>query len=145
MKKLLALSLVIATTWSPLSTAGVYTDDLTKCIVAKTTTENRLTLVKWVFIAMSRHPAVSSLTKVTDADTATANEAIAALLTTLLTDTCGETSRNAIKYEGAAAIQSAFTVLGQVAMNDLMADPSVGTVLAGLEKFIDPKKFEALK
>ena len=145
MKKAIILSLLVSVTWSSLSSAGVYTDDLTKCIVAKTSPDDRITLVKWVFIAMSRHPAVASMTKVTESDTATANEAAAALFTNLMTVNCADATRSAMKYEGVAAIQSAFSVLGQVAMGDLMSDPGVGSVLAQLEKYIDPSKFESLK
>ena len=52
----------------------------------------------------------------------------------LLTDTCLDKSKKAIKYEGAAAIQASLAVLGQVAAADLFADPAVKKVTAGLSK-----------
>lgn len=48
-----------------------------------------------------------------------------------------------MRYEGAAAIQSGFQTLGQVAMVELFADPGVA---AELDKVIDAQKLrEALQ
>jgi hypothetical protein len=124
--------------------AGVYTDDLSKCLVESTTKDDRLSLIRWIFTAMSKHPAVSSLTKVTESDLDKANAATGALFMKLLTQTCVDTTKKALKYEGGAAIQLSFQVLGQVAMGDMMSDPSVGVAIAGLEKFVDEEKLKAL-
>lgn len=124
--------------------AGMYTDDLSRCLVEKTSPDDRGTLVKWMFVAMSQNPAVSSLTKVTAADIETHNQAAGALFMRLMTQTCVDPAKKAIQYEGVGAIQGAFQVLGQVAARDLMASPDVAKVMAGLEKYMDSKKLEAL-
>ena len=125
--------------------AGVYTDDLSRCLVESTSKSDKATLVQWVVVAISQHPSVSALSKATDSDVEKANAAAGALFMQLLTDTCVEKSRKALKYEGAAAIQAAFAVLGQVATTDLFTDPNVQKVMAGLDKHLDTKKLEALK
>ena len=124
--------------------AGVYTDDLSKCLVESTTKDDRVSLIRWMFAAISKHPAVSSLTKVTDADIDKANAATGALFMKLLTQTCRDATKKALKYEGGAAIQLSFQVLGQVAMGDMMSDPNAGGAIAGLEKFVDEKEIVAL-
>jgi hypothetical protein len=124
--------------------AGVYTDDLSRCLVEKTTTEDKTALVQWIFVAMAQHPSVSALQKVTPADVKSYNSKAGALFTKLLTETCVETSKKAIKYEGAVAIQSAFQVLGQAAAGELFVHPDVTKVMSGLEEFLDTKKLEAL-
>lgn len=124
--------------------AGVYTDDLSRCLVEGTSRADRITLVRWISTAMLQHPAVSSVSKVTPEDVENSNAAVGALFMRLLTETCQDRAAKAIKYEGAAAIQGAFAVLGQVASTDLFADPNVQKVMAGLEKHIDSKKIEAL-
>ena len=79
------------------------------------------------------------------ADTASCPEFVpSALFTKLLTETCVDTSKKAIKYEGAVAIQSAFQVLGQAAAGELFVHPDVTKVMSGLEEFLDSKKLEAL-
>ena len=40
------VALTTSTAW-----AGVYTDDLSKCLVDGTTTDDRTALVKWIFTA----------------------------------------------------------------------------------------------
>ena len=51
------------------ASAGVYTDTLGKCLVDNTTTEDRTMLVRWLFTAASAHPAISSLSTVSAAET----------------------------------------------------------------------------
>ena len=93
---------------------------------------------------MSRHPSVSAMTKITNEDVDKHNKAAAELFTRLLTETCVEQSKKAIKNEGAVAIQSSFQVLGQVAAGELFASPDVAAVMSGLDKHLDAKKLEAL-
>ena len=124
--------------------AGLYTDDLSRCLVEGTTSADRITLVRWISAAILQHPAVSALSKATPDDVENANVAVGALFMKLLTDTCKEKAAKAIKYEGVLAIQGAFFVLGQVATTDLFADASVQKVMAGLEKHVDSKKLESL-
>jgi hypothetical protein len=138
---LLALALVAPATPAR---AGVYADDLSRCLVESSTQQDRNVLVKWVFVALAQHPAIASLSKATPADIEKSNAAAAELFTRLLTDTCADKSKKAIKYEGVAAIQGAFGVFGQVATSDLFSNPQVQAVLSGLEKHVDKKKMESL-
>jgi hypothetical protein len=124
--------------------AGLYTDDLSRCLVEKTTKEDKTALVQWIFVAMAQHPSVSSLQKVTADDVKLYNRKAGELFTRLLTETCVETSKKAIKYEGASAIQGAFQVLGQAAAGELFVHPDVTKIMSGLEEFLDSKKLEAL-
>lgn len=39
--------------------AGLYADDLSRCLVDKTTTEDKNTLVRWVISTTTLHPAVA--------------------------------------------------------------------------------------
>jgi len=100
--------------------------------------------VQWIFVAMAQHPSVSSLQKVTADDVKLYNRKAGELFTRLLTETCVETSKKAIKYEGASAIQGAFQVLGQAAAGELFVHPDVTKIMSGLEEFLDSKKLEAL-
>jgi hypothetical protein len=125
--------------------AGVYADDLSKCLVEATTLEDRITLVRWIFTAVSAHPAVASMTSASPADVEKSNAKAGALFMRLLTETCLDVSKKAIKYEGPLAIQLSFQVLGQVATTEMFSHPDVAKVMAGLDKHVDAKKLEALK
>src|SRR5262245_28047493 len=102
-------------------------------------------LVKWLFTAASVHPAISSLSAVTPADREAANEAIGTLFVKLLTESCKDQAKTALKFEGPATLQLSFQVLGQVAGAELFSHPQVAEGMAGLEKHVDPKKLEFLK
>ena len=136
----LIASLSASTAW-----AGVYTDDLSKCLVESTSTEDRTALVQWVFTAASAHPAISTLSTATPADVDSANQVIGVLFMKLLTESCRLQTQKALRFEGPATIQLSFTVLGQVAGAELFSNPEVAKRMSGLEKFIDPGKLEALK
>jgi hypothetical protein len=124
--------------------AGVYTDDLSKCLVKSTNTNDRVVLVRWMFAMLSLHPAVRSFVSVPDAQRDTATKTAAELFARLLTADCRKETVNALKYEGVAAIGASFQVLGQVASRDLMTDANVakgmkqlGTELDGNQKLKD--------
>ena len=125
--------------------AGLYTDDLSRCLVEASSKEDKATLVRWIFIALSQNAAISSLSTATEADIEKSNAAVGALFMRLLTDACVDKAKKAIRYEGAAAMQASFEVLGRVASSELFSDPKVSAVMAGLEKHVDNKKIEALK
>jgi hypothetical protein len=70
--------------------AGPYTDDLSKCLVAATTPDDRIALARWIFIAFSAHPRVAPVSAVKPADVDSANAEIGDLFMKLLTNTCRE-------------------------------------------------------
>ena len=124
------------------SHAGLYADDLSRCLVEKTTAADKNALVRWVLTTTTLHPAVRSIAKVSDAERARANRETAQLFERLLTVSCLEQTRQAAKYEGGAALQTGFQTLGQVAMAELFADPNVAQGLGELNKLIDAKKLQ---
>jgi hypothetical protein len=137
-------ALVLSVVASPMAHAGPYGDDLAKCLVERSSSKDKTELVRWMFAAMSAHPDVKDLSAVTAEGRDTANRSIAELTVRLLTDTCRDEADKAVRYEGGAAIESSFNVLGQVAAKELFASPDVAGVLAGLEKHLDGKKLEQL-
>jgi hypothetical protein len=140
-----ALGLVVTVgATAPAAQAGVYTDDLSKCLVKSANPADQQALILWIFAAMSAHPAVKPYTKVTDAQLQASNKQAGELMQRLLTIDCRPEAVAAIKYEGESAFTAAFSVLGQVAMRGLMADPSVTTAVGGISAGIDNAKLEAL-
>jgi hypothetical protein len=145
MKHLWISILLIASAASQSAVAGLYTDDLSRCLVSSTTKEDRVVLVKWIFTALAQHPDVASLTTIDSANAESATKELGAMFMRLMTDVCGAKLVEAIKYEGTSALEQSFSVLGQVAARELMVHPDVLKSLTGLEKHLDRSKFEALK
>lgn len=143
MRILVVLGLFVLGAAAP-SHAGVFGDDLTRCLVESTTKEDRAELVRWIFVAMAQHPLVSSMSNVKADETEKANKQVGVLFMRLLTETCKDKAKAAIKAEGAAAIQLSFQVLGQVAAGEIFADPSVVAVMSGIDKHVDGEKLKEL-
>jgi len=141
--KLLIISTVVSTAIllaPPSMNAGVYSDDLTRCLVESSSPSDKLDLVKWMFTAMSDHPAVKPMANITDAQRDAANKSAAELILKLLTRTCKEQSIKSIKYEGQAAFQTSFRIFGQVAAKELFSHPDVNAGLSGFTKYLDTEK-----
>jgi hypothetical protein len=124
--------------------AGIYTDDLAKCLVKSTSASDQKALVVWIFSAMSWHPAIQSYSSMTDGQKDAASRVTAGLMERLLIADCRKETVAAVKYEGGNALQGAFGVLGQVAMRDLMTDPKVNASMAKVGEYMDETKLEDL-
>jgi hypothetical protein len=124
--------------------AGLYSDDMSRCLVANTSSKDKTELVRWIFSVAALHPEVSSIAALTEQQREGINRDIGKLLERLLTDTCRKQTQEAIKYEGGIAIQTSFQVLGQVAMQELMTNPAVANGFAGISKYLDEAKFKEL-
>jgi len=123
--------------------AGPYSDDLTRCIVESTTATDRIEFVKWMFVAMSVHPAVKSLSSTSEEQLESENKKTADLFMRLLTVSCREKAEKAIKYEGNVAIQTSFKILGQISAQELFANPDVAKAINGLEEYFDEEKLKS--
>lgn len=137
-------ALVVALSYSISAHAGLYSDDLSRCLVEQTTKEDRTQLVRWMFAAAAAHPAVAAIAKVTPQQQEQSNKVIGDLIMKLLTESCLEKAKKAMTYEGPATIQTSFSVLGQVAAGELFASPEVAKILGGLDKYTDKKKLDEL-
>lgn len=124
--------------------AGVYSDDLGKCLVKSSSPQDQSDLVVWVFSAMSLNPAVRAYTTLTDAQRDAMSRKAAALMTRLLTSDCRTEAVAALKYEGGAAIETSFSLLGEVAVRGLMNDPDVNKAMETLGGDMDKEKLQAL-
>ena len=130
-------------TFSGISQAGVYSDDLSRCLVESSTPADKSVLVQWMFTSMALHPDVAAMANVSEAQRGASNKAAADMFMKLMTQTCVDQAKKAMKYEGATAIQQGFNVFGQVAGKELFANPKVATALAGLGEHIDNDKLSS--
>lgn len=135
-----AAALAAATTCS----AGVYSDDLSRCLVTSTSSKDKTDLVRWVFANASLHPQLAGISSLSAEQRAAYNRTTASLFQRLLTETCKKQSQEAIKYEGPLAFQTSFQMLGQVAMQELVSDPAVNQGFGDFLKYMDDAKLRDL-
>ena len=143
-KALTAIAALIAMLYGSGATAGVFADDLGKCLVNSTTKADRVDLIRWLFVAAAHHPAVKPIATVTPAQQDESDKQMGTLVMKLLTESCKTEAQKALQTEGPVTIQFAFEVLGKVAGQELFSSPEVAGNLKGLAKYIDPEKIKAL-
>ncbi|MDQ3205786.1 MAG: hypothetical protein M3Q40_04645 [Pseudomonadota bacterium] len=119
---------------SPAAVAGPYADDLGKCLVAASTPEDKQGLVQWMFFAIALNPNTAPFATVAAEQREAADRRMADLMERLLTESCVEDAKKAVRYEGELAIKQSFGLLGQVAATEIFANPDVS---AGSEKFVE--------
>jgi hypothetical protein len=124
--------------------AGIYADDLSKCLVGKASQADQTVFMQWIFSALSASPAVKEMSATTDAQHAKYNKLASQLMSRLLFKDCREQSVAALKYEGYGTLETGFGVLGQVAVRGLMTDPAVLKQLQGLGTEFDEPAMKAL-
>lgn len=119
-------------------------DDLGSCLVDNTTGKERKELARWVFIAMSAHPEIQELSKVTAQDKEKANKDMANLVTKLMTESCVSQTKAVAKGGGADGFKAAFEILGRIAMQEIATSPKVAASFSDYTKYLDQGKFTAV-
>lgn len=114
------------------------------CMADSLTGKERKLLALWIYFGMSAHPDMSDFTKVsTDTKTAT-DKQTGELITRLLTEDCPKQTQAVMKLGNSMAMQSAFELVGRVAMQELMTNPNVAQSMASFEKYMDTAKISGL-
>ena len=118
-------------------------DALGACMADNTTGKDRKDLARWIFVTMSIHPALQDISKVKKSDQNDVDMLMGVLVTKLLTEDCSTQAKKSMD-EGTESFKSAFTVLGQLAMQELMNSPGVKTSLSGFTNYINKDKMNAV-
>lgn len=132
----------LATMGASPAAASVFGDDLSRCLVAKTSETDKTMLVRWVFASIAAADGVKDMVKISDADRTALNRQTADLFVRLITKDCRTTAITAIKNDGQEAFKNSFAVLGQIAMRGLMNDPKVNERMDEIDKYFDKKALE---
>lgn len=128
-----SIALSMAATMSVPAHAGVYGDDLGKCLVKSATADDKRQLVQWFYFAIALNPELKPYSNITQEKRDSADKAIAGLFSRLVGDSCPNEAKLAMQYEGVTAFRSAFELLGQIAGRELVTAPEVA---AGTQTFI---------
>lgn len=115
---------------------------LATCLSDHTNGKERKDLVRWMFSAMSVHPALKDMATVVPAARTASDQAVGQLVTRLLSEDCRIEARNAMQADGPKSFEDAFSSLGRIAVQELMTHPEVAASVMGYMKFVDRKKLE---
>jgi hypothetical protein len=123
--------------------AGVFSDDLTKCVVASATADDRNALMQWLFAAMAANQAIEPMAKVSQEQRDGLNRKFTDITERLLLADCHSQTLTAVRNEGAGVIEAAFRVLGEVAIRGLMSDPATTKSFSAVDQYSNKAKWEA--
>lgn len=138
------LTIGLAALLGTLQQPAVYTADLSKCLVEKTTEADKVQLVKWIFASVSASPQVANMARITPDERTAYQRRAGALFDRLMTVDCRKEAVAALRYEGVGAIESGFGVLGGVAMRGLMGDPAVSASIGDMAATTSTPALEAV-
>lgn len=139
-----ALALALSLAAAAPATAGLYSDDLARCLVSATSTGDKLSLIRWVVVQITKHPDVGDLSHITPAQGKTADMEVARLFERLITDNCRDPSKAAFRYEGRDAFKASFEVLGTVAMQELVAHKDVDAGFSSFTQYLNEEAFKGI-
>lgn len=123
--------------------ADSYTNSLSICFADNTTGKERKDLAKWIFVAMSAHPEMQNLSKVSSTVRDELNQTYANLVTRLIVKDCNAQTRDAMQKEGQNGLKIAFESFGRLAMQELMTNDKVTASISQVERFIDSSKIQS--
>ena len=144
MRKLISYISIILISYNLNTFAGPFTDDFAKCLVTKTTAQEKTDLVKWIYVTISFHPQLSQMSNLTAEDVEMANIRVADYMTNVFAYKCNDELNQAIKYEGEESVFYAFELLGELAMGELMQDQGVTAASELFIQYVDLSIFAEL-
>lgn len=111
---------------------------LSTCLTDASSGKDRKDLARWIFMSMAAHPEMKRLGSISAQDRAAADKAMGALMTRLMTQACGDQTRQVVRAAGSnAGIQLAFGKLGELAMQELMSNADVDAAMGSFLQYAD--------
>jgi hypothetical protein len=142
----LALSALLLAAAATPALAGPATDTFRRCLAEHASAADRKQLARWMWLSMGEHAEAKAVAPLQPELRARADAAIGQLVTRLMADDCAAEMRSAVGMDGAVAIRSASSALGQLALRELLSDPAVQKSIEAFTESMDDKRLDqALK
>lgn len=124
----------------PMASASTATDELSRCLVKATTTEDKTAVLQWTFVALSTHPELKAFTNVSDAQKEQLDKNFAAVVQRILIEQCSTEAKAVIKADGVDGIGASFQELGKITGEEILSNPEIKAQLKGVLKYVDLNK-----
>lgn len=132
--------IIIAVALTSFLSHGVFAQDagsvLGGCMVDSLNGKERKNLAKWIFFAIAAHPEMKTHLNASDKDIDNSDRYVGELITRLLIQNCPEELKTANSADP-LALNNAFELVGRVAMQELMTDPSVLQAITNYANYTD--------
>jgi hypothetical protein len=121
---------------------NVLANELGRCIVSKTTGEDRIAVAGWMLAALASAPQLKGVAEVAPARKDAADRGMARTYTRLIAKDCESQSRALFATRKPEAFGAASRPLGEIAMRELMSDPATMAALAAYANYLDNDDFK---
>lgn len=108
-----------------------------ECIVRSTSAADRKTLVRWVFVAFSRHPDLADVMQVEPERRTAAEAEVGRLFERLLAHDCIAEFKASVRNGDNSGTGEAFRRIGEIAFEGIADDPAVKRELAATMSHVD--------
>jgi hypothetical protein len=115
---------------------------LSDCVVMKTTGQDRLIVVKWLFAGLASAPQVAEVATITSVQKEERDRAMAGLLTRLMVTDCVTESRPLFLTHNSAGFRTVGETLGRIAMQELMGNENTAAAMQSYTKYLNPEDFK---
>ncbi|MFM5924613.1 MAG: hypothetical protein ACKOPG_10570 [Novosphingobium sp.] len=136
---------LLTTTGSVQAQGGASTDALAdalgKCMVAKSTGEDRLVVVRWTLTSIASSPQAADVVSVRPGKKDESDRKIAALFTRLMTVDCRAETTALMATRDSSAFGRASGPLGRVAIQELLTDPTAAAAMGAFVRYLNPSDF----
>jgi len=119
------------------------TNVLGTCLVDHLNGIERKNLAKWIFFSIASHPELKSYSKASANDVTKSDQNIGKLITRLLTEDCPSELRTANSADP-QALENAFSLVGRVAMQELMTNQEVTKAISNYTEYADMEKINKI-
>ena len=143
MNVIAVLGIVALLTFGIPAAAASQTDAFGVCLVDSLTGKERKRLARWIFFSIAAHPEIKPYLSASKQDIDSSDQYVGRLVTRLLVDDCPAELKAANKEDPRAA-QKAFELVGQVAMQELMANEQVENAVANYGRYADQDRISAV-
>ncbi len=137
MLKVIKFLLIVFLSFNFNISAGPFTDDFSRCLITKTTSQEKTDLVRWIYVTISFHPQLAEMSNLSSEDVEMVNIRIADYMTNVFAYKCNRELIEAIKYEGEDSVVATFELLGEIAITEIMNDEGVAMASEFFTQYLD--------
>lgn len=113
------------------------------CMVDTLNGRDRKNLARWIFLSITAHPVIKPYSSASIKDIQESDQYIGRLITRLLTVDCPNELNKANKSDP-QAVEKAFQIVGQVAMQEIMTNQETMKALTNYLQYADQEKINEI-
>jgi hypothetical protein len=118
---------------------------LGKCVVLKSTGEDRITFARWMVVAMASSPQMASVVTASATAKDDLDRKVAGLFTRLFAVDCVAEAKPVFATNNSAGMQLAGEAFGRIAIQELLGNREANAAMGSFTKYLKEEDFKILR